>query len=192
MQASVDAPERPGWPHGMIVERIMTRWRPGGRTIQTAMFLSRWLIVPFLVGLICSVVLIIVRFFINLFTLVTRLLVEPWQDLVVDVLNLIDLTLMANLVLIVAFSAYGNYIRKIDDADRSDWPPGLIDIDFSEMKQKLLGSIAGIAAVDSLAWYLDLEDHADTAKLAWVIAFPLMFVAAMVLLAVADWLGRRR
>jgi uncharacterized protein (TIGR00645 family) len=111
--------------------------------------------------------------------------------LVVDVLNLIDLTLTANLVLIVAFSAYGNYIRKIDQADQSDWPPGLIDIDFSEVKQKLLGSIAGIAAVESLAWYLELETHADAAKLSWAIGFPLMFVLAMVLLAFADRLGRR-
>lgn len=169
----------------------MPTWRPTGRSIQTAMFLSRWLMVPFLVGLICSVVLIAVRFFINLFALVVRLLVETWQDLVVDVLNLIDLTLTANLVLIVAFSAYGNYIRKIEQADQSDWPPGLIDIDFSAMKQKLLGSIAGIAAVEALAWYLDLESHADTAKFGWAIAFPLMFVAAMVLLAFADWLERR-
>ena len=169
----------------------MPTWRPTGRGIQTTMFFSRWLMVPFLVGLICSVVLIAVRFFINFFLLVARLLVESWQDLVVDVLNLIDLTLTANLVLIVAFSAYGNYIRKIDQADQSDWPPGLIDIDFSEMKQKLLGSIAGIAAVESLAWYLELETHADAAKLSWAIGFPLMFVLAMVLLALADRLGRR-
>lgn len=169
----------------------MATWRALGRGIQTAMFLSRWLMVPFLVGLVCSVVLIVIRFYINLLELVGRLLVESWQDLVVDVLNLIDLTLTANLVLIVAFSAYGNYIRKIEQADQSDWPPGLIDIDFSEMKQKLLGSIAGIAAVDALAWYLDLENHADTSKFGWAMAFPLMFVTAMGLLAFADWLGRR-
>jgi uncharacterized protein (TIGR00645 family) len=169
----------------------MTMWRPNGRGIQTAMYLSRWLMAPFLIGLVCSVVLIVIRFFINLVTLAIRLPVESWQDLVVDVLNLIDLTLMANLVLIVAFSAYGNYIRKIDTADHSQWPPGLIDIDFSMMKQRLLGSIAGIAAVDSLAWYLDLENHADATRLSWAIGFPLMFVAAMVLLALADWLARR-
>ena len=169
----------------------MTTWRPFGHGIQTAMFISRWLMAPFLIGLVCAVVLITVRFFINLFALVTRLLVESWQDLVVDVLNLIDLTLTANLVLIVAFSAYGNYIRKVDPAEHSDWPPGLIDIDFAEMKQKLLGSIAGIAAVEALSWYLELESHADTAKFGWAIAFPLMFVVAMGLLALADWLGRR-
>ena len=106
-------------------------------------------------------------------------------------LNLIDLTLTANLVLIVIFSGYENYIRKIVPGDHSDWPDGLIDVDFSVLKQKLLGSIVGIAAVDALAWDLDLDKSADTSKLAWVIAFPLMFVTAMVLVAVADRLVRR-
>ena len=166
-------------------------WRPNRRGIQGMMFLSRWLLAPLLVGLVCSVVLIIIRFFIDFYTLVTRLLSNPWQDLLVGVLNLIDLTLTANLILIVAFSAYENYIRKVESADQSALPAGLIDIDFSAVKQKLLGSITGIAAVDALAWYLHLEEYADTAKLTWVVVFPLMFVAAMALLAFADWLGRR-
>lgn len=169
----------------------MTTWRPNWGGIQTVMLCSRWLITPFLIGLVCSVILIAIRFFIDLFTLAMRLPGYPWQDLVVGVLNLIDLALTANLILIVVFSAYENYIRKIKPDDGSDWPPGLIDIDFSAVKQKLLGSIAGIAAVDALAWYLHLEEYADTAKLYWVVAFPLMFVASMALLALADWLGRR-
>jgi hypothetical protein len=48
-----------------------------------------------------------------------------------------------------------------------------------------------IAAVDSLAWYLDIEKEADSVKLGWVISFPLMFVAAMLMLAIADRLGSR-
>jgi uncharacterized protein (TIGR00645 family) len=169
----------------------MTMWRPSGRGIQSVMFFSRWLLAPLLVGLVCGVVLIIIRFFIDLYTLAMHLPTYPWQDLLVGVLNLIDLTLTANLILIVVFSAFENYIRKIEPPDQPAWPSGLIDIDFSAVKQKLLGSITGIAAVDALAWYLHLEEYGDTAKLIWVVVFPLMFVAAMALLALADWLGRR-
>jgi uncharacterized protein (TIGR00645 family) len=169
----------------------MTMWRPNGRGIQRVMFLSRWLMAPLLIGLVCSVALIVIRFFIDLYSLANHLPSYPWQDLVVGVLNLIDLTLTANLILIVVFSAYENYIRKIESADLPEWPPGLIHIDFSAVKQKLLGSITGIAAVDALAWYLHLEEYTDTTKLYWAIAFPVMFVAAMALLALADWLARR-
>jgi uncharacterized membrane protein YqhA len=70
-------------------------------------------------------------------------------------------------------------------------PEGLTAIDFGALKQRILGSIAVIAAVDSLAWYLDIEKEADSVKLGWVISFPLMFVAAMLMLAIADRLGSR-
>ncbi len=41
-------------------------WRPNGRGLQGVMFLSRWLLAPLLVGLICAVILIVVRFFMDL------------------------------------------------------------------------------------------------------------------------------
>jgi uncharacterized membrane protein YqhA len=65
----------------------------------------------------------------------------------------------------------------------------LTAIDFVALKQRVMGSIAVIAAVDALAWYLDLERNADNVKLTWVAAFPLIFVAAMLLLAIADRLS---
>jgi hypothetical protein len=48
----------------------------------------------------------------------------------------------------------------------------------------------GDCAVDALAWYLDIERGADRTKLAWIVAFPIMFVAAMLMLAIADRRGR--
>jgi uncharacterized protein (TIGR00645 family) len=103
---------------------------------------------------------------------------------------MIDIVLTANLVLIVIFSGYENFISKIEADEHPNWPDGVTSIDFSALKQRLLGSIAVIAAVDALAWYLDIEKEADAAKLEWVVAFPVMFVAAMLMLAIADRLTR--
>jgi uncharacterized protein (TIGR00645 family) len=157
---------------------------------QTALFLSRWLIAPFLFGLFCALLLLIYRFFADFYEIARTLPSLSWHDLVVDVLNLVDVSLTANLVLIVIFSGYENFIHKIRRDEHSAWPQGLTEVDFSALKQKLLGSIAVIAAVDALAWYLDLEKTTDTAKLGWAIAFPLMFVAALLMLAIADRLSR--
>jgi uncharacterized protein (TIGR00645 family) len=166
-------------------------WLPIGRGIQSAVFFSRWLVAPFLLGMAFCLLLILFRFVGDLFQLAVKVPTLGWHDLLVDVLNLIDLTLTANLVLIVIFSGYENYIRKVVPGENPDWPEGLVDVDFSVLKQKLLGSIAGIAAVDALAWDLDLEKYSDTSKLVWALAFPLMFVVAMVLVALADRLSRR-
>jgi uncharacterized protein (TIGR00645 family) len=164
---------------------------PVGRGIQSAVLFSRWLVAPFLLGLAFSILLILYRFFGDLFQLTIKAPTMEWHDLLVGVLDLIDLTLTANLVLIVIFSGYENYIRRVVPSENPDWPEGLVDVDFSVLKQKLLGSIAGIAAVDARAWDLDLEKHADASKLVWALAFPLMFVVAMVLVALADRLSRR-
>ena len=166
--------------------------RRSERGFEAVIFLSRWLLAPFLIGLFCSLVLLIYRFVADFYALALALELPrlAWHDLVVGVLNLIDVSLVANLLLIVIFSGYDNFIRKIDPADHPDWPAGLMVVDFSALKEKLLGSIVIIAAVDALAWYLDLEKLSDTSKLGWVIGFPLMFVVALLMLAIADRLGR--
>lgn len=165
--------------------------RRGERAFQTLIFASRWLIAPFLVGLLLALVLLLYRFFADLYELALQLPTQGWHDLVVGVLNLVDIALTANLIVIVIFSGYENYLQKPARDEHPELPPGLIDVDFGALKQKLLGSIAVIAAVDALAWYLDLPETADNAKLAWAIGFPLMFGVTMVLLALADWLERR-
>jgi uncharacterized protein (TIGR00645 family) len=127
------------------------------RGLRAAIFFSRWLLAPFLIGLALCLFLLIFRFFADFYELAIRLATLTWHELIVGVLNMIDIVLTANLVLIVIFSGYENFIRKITAADHPDWPEGVTAIDFSALKQRLLGSIAVIAAVDALAWYLDIE-----------------------------------
>ena len=165
---------------------------PDGRYIQASIFFSRWLLAPFLIGLLACLFLLMYQFFGDLFALTLEAPRSNWHDTVTGVLNLVDLALTANLVIIVIFSSYENFIRKIDAAAHPDWPEGLTQVDFGALKQKLLGSVVGIAAVDALAWYFDLEKETDTSKLIWVLGFPLVFALVMLILAIADWLSENR
>jgi len=158
------------------------------RGFQAAILFSRWLLAPFLIGLVLCLFLLMYRFFADFYELAVGLPKLTWHDLIVGVLNMIDIVLTANLILIVVSSGYENFIHKIEG--QLEWPEGLTAIDFGVLKQRLLGSITVIAAVDALAWYLDIERVADSSKLVWVIAFPIMFAAAMVMLAVADRTSR--
>jgi uncharacterized protein (TIGR00645 family) len=168
--------------------------RPIERGFETALFMSRWLLAPFLVGLVLTILMLIFRFFADFYDLAVRLPTLGWHDLIVGILNMVDIMLTANLVMIVVFSGYENFLRKVEVRDHENWPEGLTAIDFVALKQRVMGSIAVIAAVDALAWYLDLERGADNVKLTWVALFPLIFVGAMLLLAIADRLshGERR
>lgn len=156
------------------------------RAIETVVYNSRWLVVPFLIGLIAGLAALVYKFVLKLAEFVMQIPSTAPSDVIVGILTLVDLTLTANLIVIVICSSYENFVARIDPAEHPDWPEGLVRIGFSGLKQKLLGSIVAIAAVNVLEWFMDIERHAENSKLAWVVAILLSFAAAMLLLAIAD------
>jgi uncharacterized protein (TIGR00645 family) len=156
------------------------------RVVEAIVFNSRWLVVPFLIGLIIGLAVLVYKFVLKLAEFVLQVQSAAPADVMVGILTLVDLTLIANLIVIVICSSYENFVARIDAAAHPDWPEGLIRIGFSGLKQKLLGSIAAIAAVNVLEWFMDIERHADPSKLAWVVGILLAFASAMLIMAIAD------
>jgi uncharacterized protein (TIGR00645 family) len=154
--------------------------------IEAIVFNSRWLVAPFLAGLILGLAALVYKFMLKLAEFIIQMPGAAPAEVTVGILTLVDLTLVANLIIIVICSSYENFLARIDLAAHPDWPEGLVKIGFSDLKQKLLGSIAAIAAVNVLEWFMDIERHADNNKLAWVVGILLAFAAAMLLLAIAD------
>jgi uncharacterized protein (TIGR00645 family) len=93
---------------------------------------------------------------------------------------------------IVICSSYENFVAPSDYAEHPNWPPGLVRIGFSGLKQKLLGSIVAIAAVNALEWFASIDQQVDSTRLAWVVAILLAFAVAMLVLAMADRLSAGR
>jgi uncharacterized protein (TIGR00645 family) len=156
------------------------------RFVEAIVFNSRWLVAPFLIGLVVGLAALALKFLIKLFDFVMQIPAAPPADVIVGILTLVDLTLIANLIVIVICSSYENFLTQTDPAKHPDWPDGLLNIGFSGLKQKLLGSIAAIAAVNVLEWFMDIERHADNTKLAWVVGILLAFAVSMLILAIAD------
>ncbi len=159
------------------------------RAIETVIVQSRWLAAPFLLGLVIGLAALLYTFAIKLVAFLTLVKTGTEDQAIVGVLKLVDLSLTANLLLIVISSSYENFVARIDPAEHADRPTGLIGIGFSGLKQKLLGSILAIAAVSVLEWFMDIDRSVDSAKLAWVVGILLAFAVAMLLLAIADRLG---
>ena len=57
-------------------------------------------------------------------------------ETILDALSLIDVTLVANLILIVVFSGYENFVSRIDTTGNPNWPIWITRIDFAGLKQK--------------------------------------------------------
>src|SRR5262245_58179411 len=163
---------------------------PIARWIERIVFSSRWLVVPFLLGLIVGLAALIFKFGVKLVEFAIHVQAAEATETITGLLGLVDLTLTANLVVIVICSSYENFVAPIDYAEHPNWPPGLVRIGFAGLKQKLLGSIVAIAAVNALEWFADIDRHADSVKLGWVVGILLAFAVAMLVLAAADRLSQ--
>lgn len=156
------------------------------RLIELFVFGSRWLVVPFLFGLVIGLAVLIIKFGIKLADFILHLGAAESTEVIVGLLGLVDLTLTANLIVIVICSSYENFVAPIDYDEHPNWPAGLVRIGFSGLKQKLLGSIVAIAAVNALEWFADIDRQVDSTKLGWVVGILLTFAVAMLVLAIAD------
>jgi uncharacterized protein (TIGR00645 family) len=161
------------------------------RLIEAIVFGSRFLIVPFLLGLIVGLAALIFKFGVKLVSFVLHVGAGDSTESIAGLLGLVDLTLTANLLVIVICSSYENFVVPTDCAEHPTWPPGLVRIGLAGLKQRLLGSIVAIAAVNALEWFADLDRQADNTKLAWVVGILLAFAVAMLILAAADRLNAR-
>jgi uncharacterized protein (TIGR00645 family) len=162
------------------------------RFVENAIFFARWLTAPFIVVLVGGILLLIYKSFVELYEVFIHLPTTPGKQVLVGVLNLVDFALAANVILIVIFSGYENFIRRVDTRDNPDWPEGISERDFGGLKLKLLGSIAAIAAVEGLEWFLDIEKYSDPSKFVWAIGFQLTIFVSVLLLAGAEHLAVRR
>ena len=158
------------------------------------MFGSRWLLAPFYVGLVVALVVILVKFFEEVWHLVTHVFSIEGEQLILSVLALLDLTLLANLVLIVIFAGYENFVSKIAVArNAEDRPSWMGRVDFSGLKMKLIGSIIAISAIGLLQDFTEAGTPEFTQQeQLWRVILHVTFLLSGIAFAFMDWLGEKR
>ena len=164
------------------------------RVLERGLFASRWLMAPMYVGLVVALLALIVTFGQELLHAVPPLFsghAKP-EDAILLALSLIDLSLAGNLVLIVIFSGYENFVSKLDIGEHVDRPSWMGTVDFSALKMKLVASIVAISAIALLKAFLQATEAAapiDETRMLWLVVIHLSFVVSGVLLALMDWLA---
>ncbi|MDG0023342.1 TIGR00645 family protein [Trinickia sp. Y13] len=172
----------------------MHQRRPLEKLLEFSLFKSRWLLAPFYVGLVFSLVMLLVAFVNELVHGLTGLMHATAEQIILATLGLIDLSLAANLVVIVIFSGYENFISKIDTGDSEDRPSWMGTLDFSGLKMKLIGSIVAISAISLLRAFMSLTERdisLDEPRLRWLVVLHLTFIVSGVLFATMDWIAAR-
>lgn len=150
------------------------------------LFASRWLMAPIYFGLVLALVVLLVKFGKEVWHLFSFILTATGAELIIGVLSLVDIALIMNLLIIIIFSGYENFVSKMDDlhghADRPDW---MGHIGFSDLKIKLIGSMVAISGIELLKAFMNVG-NLDDRHLAWMVGIHVTFIFSGLLYALMD------
>jgi uncharacterized protein (TIGR00645 family) len=158
-------------------------------SLERFIFASRWLLAPFYVGMVGAIALLLFKFvkeFINLLPVVVN---GEGSQVMAGVLTLVDVALVANLLVIIIFAGYENFVSKIDTGDNVDRPDWMGHVSFSDLKLKVIGSIVAISGIELLKVFVNVEAYTND-QLAWKVGLHMAFVVSGVLFAVMDRLTK--
>ena len=84
------------------------------RAIEKLLFASRWILAPVYLGLSLALVALGIKFFMELFHLLTSVFTQSESELVLVLLTMVDLVLVGSLIVMVMFSRYENFVSALD------------------------------------------------------------------------------
>ena len=165
------------------------------RGLERTLFASRWLMAPMYLGLVVALAMLVVVFLREVAYYAPQVLTLTADSSILVVLTLIDLTLAANLLLIVLFSGYESFVSKLDIGETTDRPAWMGTVDFGGLKLKLIASIVAISGIHLLKRFMEIGQGGEAAfgdfELRWLVIIHVVFVISGVLMAAMDWITAR-
>lgn len=163
------------------------------KSFEYIVFSARWLLAPFYLGMVVALMVLLVKFVEELWHVVLPKGELDASQVVLSVLSLVDLSLIANLLIIVIFAGYENFISKIDVAKgHPDRPSWMGKVDYGGLKMKVIGSLVAISSIELLKDFIESTHGEEPNNLKWRIFIHLVFLASGVLFAVMDWISAKR
>jgi uncharacterized protein (TIGR00645 family) len=153
--------------------------------LEAFIFGSRWLLAPLYLGLVLVLALLMVKFIKEFIGFVPLVFTGDGGDVIIGVLTLIDVVMVANLIIIIVFAGYENFVSRFDAGNHEDWPDWMGHVGFSELKMKLIGSIVAISGIELLKAFMHVE-HLSNQQLAWKVGIHMTFVLSGLLFAIMD------
>ena len=150
------------------------------------MFWSRWVQAPLYTGLIIGSVLYLFKFFQVLFHVWHETLILTENDMMLEILGLVDISMVMNLVVMVTIGGYSIFTSRIDVDHHEDKPLWLEDLDAGQLKIKLstsLASISGVQLLKTFINYRESEVKQEAEAVIMEIVIHMVFIISALLLA---------
>jgi uncharacterized protein (TIGR00645 family) len=155
------------------------------RTIERLLFASRWILAPVYLGLSLALVALGIKFFMELWHLLTTVFFESEANVVLALLAMVDLVLVGTLIVMVMFSGYENFVSQLDVGEGTEKLSWLGKLDANSLKLKVASSIVAISSIHLLRQFMR-ADQADDTALMWYVIIHLTFVVSAVMMGVLD------
>src|ERR1700683_1892518 len=134
---------------------------------ERLLFAARFLLAPLYLALAVSLVAILFKSGLHLYDLLWQLPTLNDEQVPLSELSIVDLTLTASLVVIVFLSGYTNFVAPVVMRRDDGRPHWIAEIDFTELKLKLMASIVAISAIKLLEAFMNVEKEPDR-ELYWL------------------------
>jgi len=155
------------------------------RLVARTIFTSRWLLAPFYVGLVVSLLVLLIKFGQKTAKLISDAFPSTSAEVIANVLSLVDLSLVASLVLMVMLACSENSVSRFDLEGLTYKPSWMGHVDFGHLKLKLLTSIVAISAIHVLESFMNI----DSANSVEAVAILIACVVCALLLAIMNRLS---
>jgi len=159
------------------------------RIIETLMYRSRWLLAPIYLGLSFALLALGIKFFQEVWHLLSHILTLKEADMVLVVLSLIDMALVGGLLIMVMMSGYENFVSQLNVSDNEEKLGWLGKMDSSSLKLKVAASIVAISSIHLLKIFMAV-DSTENDKLMWYVIIHLTFVVSAFIMGLMDKLTK--
>jgi uncharacterized protein (TIGR00645 family) len=146
---------------------------------------SRWIAAVFLLGLLVALGLFAARFIAKLWKFGTGILSSQEDQALLDLLHLLDWTLVAALVVMVILASWDSLVSPFGDRGSATGMGWIRKLDPGNLKVKLAGSIVAISSIQLLQMFLRADAYTDR-TLGWALALHGVFLLGAVMLALTD------
>lgn len=153
--------------------------------LESIIFASRWVQAPLYGGLIVAGALYAYKFLLELIHLVQTVNTVSEEVLMLGVLTLVDITMVANLLVMVIVGGYATFVSRLHLDNHEDRPDWLEKIDAGTLKVKLAGSLVGVSGIHLLKSFINVENK-DPEHVKWQLLIHGMFLVSTMALALTE------
>lgn len=150
---------------------------------EVIIFESRWTLAP----LYACLILGLIRYFFSFIQQLIEMFAQrqTTEDLMLTLLSLVDITMVGNLVYMVAVGGYSIFVREIDFHGKNNKPRFLNNINSGTLKIKMGMSLIGVSSVHLLKDFMNAE-HQDWNLIGKRLAIHGLFLLSTYALAKSD------